>query len=110
MKRADTIQELAEEIGVPTDALEATLARFNEFAVKGEDPDFQRGVNGYDRYYGDPRSQPNPCLAPLKKAPFYAVKIFPGDIGTKGGVLTDENGCALDEDNKPIRSLYAIWQ
>ena len=108
MKRADTIQELAEEIGVPTDALEATLARFNEFAVKGEDPDFQRGVNGYDRYYGDPRSQPNPCLAPLKKAPFYAVKIFPGDIGTKGGVLTDENGCALDEDNKPIRGLYAI--
>ena len=108
MRRADSVQELAEQMGVPADALEATFARFNEFAAKGEDPDFGRGENGYDRYYGDPRSQPNPCLAPLEKPPFYAVKIFPGDIGTKGGVMTDENGCALDESGKPIRGLYAI--
>ena len=108
MRRADSVQELAEKMGVPADALEETFARFNEFAAKGEDPDFGRGENGYDRYYGDPRSQPNPCLAPLEKPPFYAVKIFPGDIGTKGGVMTDENGCALDESGKPIRGLYAI--
>lgn len=108
MRRADTIAELAQAINVPEEALETTFKRFNEFAAKGEDPDFQRGVNGYDRYYGDPRSQPNPCLAPLEKPPFYAVKIFPGDIGTKGGVLTDENGCALNVDNHPIRGLYAI--
>ena len=108
MKRGQTVGELAAKIEAPADALQQTFACFNEFAAKGEDPDFQRGVNGYDRYYGDPRSKPNPCLAPLEKAPFYAVKIFPGDIGTKGGVLTDENGCALDENNKPIRGLYAI--
>ena len=108
MKRGQTVAELARETGLPADALQTTFARFNDFAIKGEDPDFQRGVNGYDRYYGDPRSKPNPCLAPLAKAPFYAVKIFPGDIGTKGGVLTDENGCALDENDTPIRRLYAI--
>lgn len=108
MECAGTINELTAQIEVPADALEGTVARFNEFAAKGEDPDFGRGENGYDRYYGDPRSHPNPCLAPLVKPPFYAVKIFPGDIGTKGGVLTDENGCALDERHKPIRGLYAI--
>lgn len=108
MKRGQTVAELAAKTGLPADALQDTFARFNDFAVKGEDPDFQRGVNGYDRYYGDPRSRPNPCLAPLDKAPFYAVKIFPGDIGTKGGVLTDDNGCALDGDGKAIRGLYAI--
>ena len=108
MQRGQTLEELAGKTGLPADALQQTCARFNEYAVRGEDPDFQRGVNGYDRYYGDPRSQPNPCLAPLAKAPFYAVKIFPGDIGTKGGVLTDENGCALDENGTPIRGLYAV--
>ncbi len=108
LKKAGSVAELAEKIAVPADALEATFARFNEFAAKGEDPDFQRGVNGYDRYYGDPRSEPNPCLAPLAKAPYYAIKIFPGDIGTKGGVLTDENGRALDDQGNPISGLYAI--
>lgn len=108
LRKGDTVAKLAAAINVPVDVLEATFARFNEHAVKGEDPDFSRGVNGYDRYYGDPRSTPNPCLAPLEKAPFYAIRIFPGDIGTKGGVLTDENGCALDEHNRPIKGLYAI--
>ncbi len=108
MQRGKTIAELAERIDIEPRVLEQTFARFNEFAKKGEDPDFHRGVNGYDRYYGDPRNQPNPCLAPLTKPPFYAVKIVPGDIGTKGGVRTDENGCALDESGAPIRGLYAI--
>ena len=107
-RRGETVRELAAETGLPADVLAKTFARFNEFAARGEDPDFQRGVNGYDRYYGDPRSKPNPCLAPLAKPPFYAVRIFPGDIGTKGGVLTDENGCALDGNGAPIRGLYAI--
>jgi 3-oxosteroid 1-dehydrogenase len=108
MKRGDTVAELADEIGVDASVLERTFARFNEHAARGEDPDFHRGVNGYDRYYGDPRNEPNPCLAALTKAPFYAVKIFPGDIGTKGGVLTDDNGCALSESGAPIKGLYAI--
>ena len=107
-RRGQTVAELAAGMDVPAATLEQTFARFNEYAARGEDPDFHRGVNGYDRYYGDPRSKPSPCLAPLKRPPFYAVKIFPGDIGTKGGVLTDENGCALDENNQPIRGLYAI--
>ena len=108
LKRGETVAELAAQIDVSAEALEQTFARFNEHAANGEDPDFARGVNGYDRYYGDPRNKPNPCLAPLAKGPFYAVKIVPGDIGTKGGVLTNENGCALDQNNQPIRGLYAI--
>jgi len=108
LHRGSTIAELAGKIGVNAQVLEETFSRFNEFAEQGEDPDFQRGVNGYDRYYGDPRNTPNPCLAPLAKAPFYAVKIFPGDIGTKGGVLTNENGQAIDTAGSPIRGLYAI--
>ena len=108
LKKGESIAALAEAIGVESVVLDATFNRFNEYAAKGEDPDFHRGVNGYDRYYGDPRNQPNPCLAPLSKAPFYAIKIFPGDIGTKGGILTDENGAALNTDHQPIKGLYAI--
>lgn len=106
--RGETVAELAEKIALPVDVLEQTFARFNEYAARGEDPDFDRGVNGYDRYYGDPRNEPNPCIAPLAKPPYYAVKIFPGDIGTKGGVLTNENGQALDTDGNLIKGLYAI--
>ena len=108
LRKADTVAELAAGIEVPPEALTATFARFNEHADKGEDPDFDRGVNGYDRYYSDPRNQPNPCLKALRKAPFYALKIFPGDIGTKGGVVTDEHGRALNENGQPIAGLYAI--
>jgi 3-oxosteroid 1-dehydrogenase len=108
MHRSQSISKLADKIGVDAAVLEQTFSRFNGYAEKGEDPDFNRGVNGYDRYYGDPRSEPNPCLAPLVKAPFYAIKIFPGDIGTKGGVLTNENGQAIDTNGNLIKGLYAI--
>ena len=108
LRKGNTVPELAAAMELAPDVLEGTFNRFNEYADKGEDPDFQRGVNGYDRYYGDPRNSPNPCLKALRKAPFYALKIFPGDIGTKGGVLTDEHGRALDEDGQPIAGLYAI--
>ncbi len=108
LRKGATIAELAQAMHVDADVLQATFERFNEFAAKGEDPDFQRGVNLYDRYYGDPRSQPNPCLATLSQAPFYAFKIFPGDIGTKGGVLTDEKARALNAQGEPIPGLYAI--
>ncbi|MGI9322956.1 MAG: FAD-binding protein, partial [Pseudomonadales bacterium] len=108
IKRGDTIAELAAEINVDASVLEATFQRFNEHAKQGEDPDFQRGVNGYDRYYGDPRNKPNPCLAPLVKAPFYAARIYPGDIGTKGGVLTDVNGQARHTGGLLVHGLYAV--
>ena len=107
IKRGATVAALAKAIGVDAKALTATFRRFNDHAARGEDPDFQRGAAGYDRYYGDPRSKPNPCLAPLAKAPFYAVRIYPGDLGTKGGVLTDEQGRALDAKGQPIAGLYA---
>ena len=107
LHKGDTVAELAAQMDVDAPSLGDTFARFNEFAAKGEDPDYDRGVNAYDRYYGDPRNTPNPCLAPLDTPPFYAIRIFPGDIGTKGGVVTDEHGRALDRNGNPIAGLYA---
>ncbi|MET3861213.1 3-oxosteroid 1-dehydrogenase [Dietzia sp. 2505] len=105
--KADTLAELAELIGVPADALEKTAARFNGFAEKGVDEDFQRGISGYDHYYGDPTNKPNPSLGPVRKAPFFAAKMVPGDLGTKGGVNTDVHGRVLRADGSVIEGLYA---
>jgi 3-oxosteroid 1-dehydrogenase len=108
MMTAGSIAELAGEIGVDPAALEATVTRFNTCAAKGEDPDFQRGEAAYDKMYGDPSVQPNPCLAPVDKGPFYAMPIYPGDIGTNGGLTTDEKARVLNEKGKPIGGLYAV--
>jgi 3-oxosteroid 1-dehydrogenase len=105
--RAPTIAELAGQVGVDPAALTKTVVRFNEFAQAGRDEDFGRGDSAYDRYYGDPRCRPNPNLAPLRQAPFYAVKIVPGDLGTKGGLRTDERARVLREDGTAIPGLYA---
>jgi 3-oxosteroid 1-dehydrogenase len=105
--RAATLGELAASIGVPAGALSATVTRFNGFATTGRDEDFRRGESIYDRYYGDPRNHPNPCLGPVSKGPFYAVRIVPGDLGTKGGLRTDERARVLREDGTPIAGLYA---
>jgi 3-oxosteroid 1-dehydrogenase len=105
--RAPTIAELAGQAGVDPAALVKTVVRFNEFAEAGRDADFGRGDSAYDRYYGDPRCRPNPNLAPLTQSPFYAVKIVPGDLGTKGGLRTDERARVLREDGTPIPGLYA---
>lgn len=108
LKKGRTIAELAADMGIDADALEATIARFNGFAGKGEDEDFARGAAAYDKMYGDPSVTPNPCLAPLAKAPFYAMPIYPGDIGTNGGLLTDARARVVGQDGKPIGGLYAI--
>jgi 3-oxosteroid 1-dehydrogenase len=108
LKKGKTIAELAEAMGVPVDRLTQTLDRYNDYAAKGEDPDFQRGQAAYDKMYGDPRVGPNPCLRPLDKGPFYAMPIYPGDIGTNGGLLTDDKARVLDAKGKPIAGLYAI--
>lgn len=105
-KVADTPEELAAQIGVPPKKLAATLERFNTFALDGKDKDFHRGESAYDRYYGDPTLK-NPNLAPLAKAPFYAIPIYPGDIGTKGGLVTDHVARVLQENGQPIQGLYA---
>jgi 3-oxosteroid 1-dehydrogenase len=108
LKRSGSLAGLAREIGADPATLEATVARFNGYAIKGEDPDFHRGEAAYDKMYGDPRNGPNPSLAPILKAPFYAFAIHPGDIGTNGGLVTDARARVLDENGKPIAGLYAI--
>lgn len=108
LKKADTIEALAAEIDMPAAALKDTVERFNAGARKGEDPDFGRGAAAYDRMYGDPRVQPNPTLAPVAEGPFYAFPIYGGDIGTNGGIVTDENARVLDAADRPIQGLYAV--
>jgi 3-oxosteroid 1-dehydrogenase len=107
VKRAATLRDLAEEIGVPAEALEQTVERFNGFARSGVDEDFHRGESAYDRYYSDPTVKPNCSLHRIDQAPFYAVKIVPGDLGTKGGIVTDEHARALRPDGSVIPGLYA---
>lgn len=104
---ADTLEELAAKTGLPADAFAATIDRFNGFARSGVDEDFHRGESAYDRYYGDPTNKPNPNLGEIKHGPFYAAKMVPGDLGTKGGIRTDVRGRALRDDNSVIEGLYA---
>ncbi len=90
--KADTLEELAAKAGLPVDELTATVERFNGFARSGTDEDFHRGESAYDRYYGDPTNKPNPNLGEISHAPYYAAKMVPGDLGTKGGIRTDVHG------------------
>ncbi|MGW0179116.1 FAD-dependent oxidoreductase [Nocardia sp. NPDC003345] len=103
---AKTITELGEAIGAPTAALEATLLRYNESARAGRDTEFGRGESAYDNYYGDP-SLPHPTLDLIDRAPFYALRIRIGDLGTKGGLVYNENGQVLRADGTVIDGLYA---
>jgi 3-oxosteroid 1-dehydrogenase len=105
--RADTLTELAHRIGVDAQGLQRTVERMNGYAGSGVDEQFGKGDNAYDRIYGDPTVQPNPCLGPILKAPFYALKLDAGEIGTKGGLLTDPHARVVDADQRPIPGLYA---
>ena len=104
---AGDLAGLAQAAGVAADGLAKTVTRFNEFAAAGRDEEFGRGESAYDRYYGDPRVRPNPNLAPLARPPFYAARIVPGDLGTKGGLRTDSRARVLREDGTVISGLYA---
>jgi 3-oxosteroid 1-dehydrogenase len=104
---ASDLAGLAREMNVDAAGLVKTVTRFNEFAAAGRDEEFGRGDSAYDRYYGDPRVRPNPNLAPLARPPFHAVKLVPGDLGTKGGLRTDERARVLREDGTVIPGLYA---
>lgn len=106
VKEAPTLVELAEKMGVPVENFMETVMHFNGFARKGVDEAFYKGGNAYDRFYGDP-TLPNPNLAPIDKAPYYALPLYPGDIGTKGGPQTDEHGRVIRIDGTPIKGLYA---
>ena len=103
----NSLAELARKIDVPVDALARTVAKVNRFAETGVDEDFGRGGNAYDLFFGDPRNKPNPCLGKIEKGPFYAIPVDIGDIGTKGGLKTNEVGNVLGGDGSPIVGLYA---
>ena len=105
--RGDTLEELADGIGVPAAALRETVDRFNRFAASGVDEDFHRGESAYDQYYSDPTVRPNPSLHAIDRGPYYAVRIVPGDLGTKGGLVTDERARVLRPDGSVVPGLYA---
>ena len=105
--RGTTLDDLARKTGIDAAALTATIARFNEQAQRGEDADFGRGGNIYDHSQGDLEHKPNPNLGPVEKGPFYAVKIFPGDIGNFAGLRTDAEAQVVTREGKAIPGLYA---
>lgn len=104
---ADTLEELGGKLGFDSSTFERTVKRFNGFARSGRDQDFGKGDSAYDRYYGDPTVRPNPCLGPLERGPFIALRLVPGDLGTKGGILTDSSARALREDGSVIEGLFS---
>jgi succinate dehydrogenase/fumarate reductase flavoprotein subunit len=106
LHKAPTLRALGEAIGIDGRRLQATVARFNAQAERGRDEDFGKGSTEYNRYLGDPDTKPNPCLGPLRRAPFYAVKVFAGDIGTAAGIACNENAQALDGAGNVIAGLY----
>lgn len=105
--KADSIEELAERIGVPRGALIETVTRYNVGAEVGFDAEFGKGTSSYNRSMGDPNHQPNACLAPVANAPFYAVKLMTGDLGSARGICTDVDAHAIDLEGRPISGLYA---
>lgn len=106
--KADSIDALAKKIGVDVNGLKATVEDMNGYAKSGVDPQFGKGTTAIDTYYSDPSVKPNSCLGPIVKAPFYAVQMYPGEIGTKGGLVTDASARVLREDGSVINGLYAI--
>jgi succinate dehydrogenase/fumarate reductase flavoprotein subunit len=107
LHRGKTLRALARAIGVNPATLEATVTRFNQDAQMGIDRDFGRGGDAYQRYLGDADHALNSCVAPIEKPPFYAVAVYPGDIGTAAGLVTDEHARVLDHSGQPISKLYA---
>lgn len=107
LKRSRTLEGLARAIGVPVDTFCRTVRTFNASAVDGLDPEFGRGSNAYQRHLGDADHQPNPCVAPIERAPFYAVAVRPADLGMAAGLITDENARVLSGDGRAIEGLYA---
>ena len=95
------------KLGLPINALAITVNTFNQYAASGEDPEFGRGANAYQRHLGDADQQPNPCVAVISRAPFYAVEVIPSDLGMSAGMQTDVHARVLGADNRPITGLYA---
>jgi succinate dehydrogenase/fumarate reductase flavoprotein subunit len=108
IKTGRTLGELARACGIDPAGLEQTVAEYNVYARKGEDPAFGRGATPYNRLQGDASVTPNPCVAPLESGPFYAVKVMPGSFGTFAGLRTDADARVLGADGAPVSGLYAV--
>lgn len=106
--KADTIDELAEQMDINPDGLKATIEKMNHYAKTGIDEDFHRGESEYDQYYADPAIKPNPCLAPIDEGPFYAMRSDAGDFGTAGGLNTNTDAQVLNHEGNVIEGLFAI--
>lgn len=107
LKQAWTLDDLARMCAIDPGGLAETVERFNEHAARGVDPEFGRGASAYNRALGDPNHNVHPCLGPIDEPPYYAVEVVPGDIGTCGGLVTDEVARVVDQHDLPIEGLYA---
>ena len=109
LSRGATLQQLASQLGIDGQALQSTVARFNTQAMAAKDSDFHRGTTAYERNLGDPAwGGDNPNLGPLLEAPFYAVKLYPGDIGAATGFMTDAHAQVLGDRGEALSGLYAV--
>lgn len=108
IKRGDTLAALAVACGIDADGLAATVATFNVHAAEGKDPVFSRGEDAYQRFNGAAGHAPNPCLAPLAKPPFYAVRVVPSELGTFAGIATNANAQVVDREGHAVDGLYAV--
>ena len=106
--KGSSLAELAANAGIDAAGLQAAVGEFNTGAVNGQDPAFGRGGNAFNRYLADASHQPNPCVAPVFKAPFYALKLVMGDLGTFDGLQTSVVGEVLKADGAVIAGLYAV--
>jgi succinate dehydrogenase/fumarate reductase flavoprotein subunit len=106
LKRGESLEALAQACGIDAAGLKQTVARLNAGAGQGIDEEFSKGADVYERFNGSRGHTPNPCVAPIETAPFYAVKVVPGDIGSFVGLQTDEHARALDAQRRPIDGLY----
>jgi 3-oxosteroid 1-dehydrogenase len=105
--RSDTIDGLAEQMQMPSRRLQATVDEWNEMCDQDRDKYFHRGEDKYQQFIGDPTVVPNPCMGPVKESPFYGIRIFPGDAGTRGGLETDQFARVLRADGSVISGLFA---
>lgn len=104
--KGDDLEELALKCGIDPQGLITTISDFNRDAQAGIDRKFGRGLSAYGRYLGDSQKRPNPCVAPLDNAPYYAIRLWPGKLGTFEGLAMDQNARVLTKSGKPIDGLY----
>jgi succinate dehydrogenase/fumarate reductase flavoprotein subunit len=108
LQRAETLEALAQRIGVDADNLRRTVGEHNRYAATGVDEAFGKGGTEYNQFNGDPANKPNPCLRPIEHAPYFAVAVYPSTMGTCVGLSTDGDARVLDGRGEPIGGLYAV--